>query len=751
MAIINGNNSNNVINGSSQNDTIIAYGGDDIVHGNAGNDTINGWSGNDTLYGDEGNDTLNGGGNNDSIHGGIGDDILYDDYGNDAIYADEGNDILACGVGNDLLFGGSGDDTYNYNTGDGQDIISDSSGTDTIKFGTGITENDLEFSISNFASGHYDFTSNAFVDGHFDLNIARKNSSDKITVKDWNLHSIYFPYGDSYQIENFTFSDGSSISAADIANMLTIPAIIQNNNIQFASGINQNDLLLYEYYNVHDDGSTTSLHPAVEIMLKNSTGYLELGEDAYNYTLEFSDGTITTVNNLLPVNINGTSSNDYLTGNHKSNIINGLEGDDTIIDNIGGNDTIYGGNGNDSLNLMGEGNYQVYGQDGDDNINIVGFYGYKTYPQWPFEWGSPSSNGEYAVSYVDGGSGNDTISLKGGQNTIYGGLNSDMITTDTITVDDGVIAAGDDFIDGGAGNDVITDKGSGDNGDTFIAGMGNDTIYAYEDAGYIDAEGNFITTGNSNDTYIFNNGDAQDTFTDFAGIDDTIRFGSGIAKSNLRFSRNGDNVIISFNNSSDKITVNNWYTQNNPYNYKIESLKFSDGSSMTATEIENIIAGTIPNPTIVGTDGYQYISGQNGNDVYYLKRSNDRVMDYLGNDSYIFYRGDGQDNITDQSGNDTIYFGSGITKSSISFERQDINLIMKINDADNINVNKWYRNSNYEIEKVQFTDGSYYTNSEINQIIQQISSYSSNSDAIVTSIDESASIQQQIPLVYGTT
>ncbi len=41
-------------------------------------------------------------------------------------------------------------------------------------------------------------------------------------------------------------------------------------------------------------------------------------------------------------------------------------------------------------------------------------------------------------------------------------------------------------------------------------------------------------------------------------------------------------------------------------------------------------------------------------------------MDYTGDDTYLFNKGDGQDNVTDQAGNDSIVFGDGISKTDVT-------------------------------------------------------------------------------------
>lgn len=76
MAIINGNNSDNLLFGTNNADTINGNGGMDFLSGGNGEDLINGGDGNDTLFGDNGNDTLTGGLGADMLIGGAGADIF---------------------------------------------------------------------------------------------------------------------------------------------------------------------------------------------------------------------------------------------------------------------------------------------------------------------------------------------------------------------------------------------------------------------------------------------------------------------------------------------------------------------------------------------------------------------------------------------------------------------------------------------------------------------------------------------------
>jgi Ca2+-binding RTX toxin-like protein len=112
--------------------------------------------------------------------------------------------------------------------------------------------------------------------------------------------------------------------------------------------------------------------------------------------------------------IYGTGGNDTLQGSIGSDTIYGYaEGTDPDLET--GNDTIYGGNGRDT----------IYGGGGDDTLY--------------------------------GGDLNDTL---------YGGAGDDHLYGDS----------GDDILDGGAGNDTFWIGGNSTGIDTFRGGAGNDTV-----------------------------------------------------------------------------------------------------------------------------------------------------------------------------------------------------------------------------------------------------------------------------------
>ncbi|MGI3171423.1 Hint domain-containing protein [Pseudooceanicola sp. C21-150M6] len=96
--------------------------------------------------------------------------------------------------------------------------------------------------------------------------------------------------------------------------------------------------------------------------------------------------------------LDGTSSNDHLTGGDGDDLINGWDG----------NDTLFGKDGNDILN-GGSGNDLIYGGDGDDTI---------------------TAGDGFDVVY--GGDGADVITGGGDNDQLYGGAGPDRIVINTV-------------------------------------------------------------------------------------------------------------------------------------------------------------------------------------------------------------------------------------------------------------------------------------------------------------------------------
>jgi len=647
--IIYGYDTAEVINAGLGNDTVYARGGDDAVSGGAGNDSLLGETGDDNLNGDAGDDLL---------LGGVGNDVLMGGADNDTLQGETGNDMLDGGAGNDSLQGGVGNDTYVFGRGSGQDVIADydaiAGNIDTVRIASGVLPADVK--VTRGADHLYLSINNA--DG----------TTDRLTLQNWFGTFQYWLKGDEYKVEQVVFADD--------------PATVW-------------------------DVSVLSTLANAET------------EDA-----------------------------DYIEGTAGADSINGLGGNDKIIGGAG-NDILMGGTGNDIL-LGDAGNDILDGGAGNDNLQ-----GRASNDTYVFGRGS----GQDTIEDYDTTAGNvDTVRIASGvlpvdvkvtrdPSNLYLSINNPDGTTDKLTLqywfsqdaykveqvvfmDDpatvwdvaglnalaNVPTENADYLSGLFGNDVINGLGGSDTllgdagNDTLMGGMGNDNLQGGTGNDTLDggAGNDYLQDGAGNDTYLFGRGSGQDIIGDYditAGNIDTIRFGADIAVNDIEFGRNGNDLLLNINGTSDQLRIQNWDYYGDAY--RIERVEFADGTVWGAADLPSQLSG-LP---FTGTSGNDNLSGDSGNNTLDGGAGNDTLQGGSGNDIYVFNLGDGQDTIYEYdttAGNvDTIRFGAGISANDIGFGRSDSNLLLSINGtADQLRIQNWGNGDAHRIERVEFADGT---------------------------------------------
>jgi len=128
--------------------------------------------------------------------------VITGNSGNDTIDGGIGDDTLIGGGGNDILSGGAGNDTYIWGSGQGHDVIHNYVGTSGHGSDTVILQNIAEAAINFTLSGN-------------DLVCAVTGTSDSFRVSGWKL-------GANYQVDEFTFSDGSLTAAQVTAKIASV-------------------------------------------------------------------------------------------------------------------------------------------------------------------------------------------------------------------------------------------------------------------------------------------------------------------------------------------------------------------------------------------------------------------------------------------------------------------------------------------------------------------------------------------------
>ena len=226
-----GNALDNLLAGNGANNTLTGGAGNDTLDGGAGNDTLVGGAGNDvyavdattdvvTENANEGIDTVRStvawtlGNNLENLTllgaaaingtGNALDNALVGNAAVNTLTGGAGNDTLDGGAGNDTLIGGTGADSYVFGRGWGVDTVQENDTTasiiDKVLFGAGIVQADT-----------------IFVRNANNLEVSIRNAADKLVVHNWYA-------GSQYQVEQFKYVDGSTLSNSQVAGMVSAMA-----------------------------------------------------------------------------------------------------------------------------------------------------------------------------------------------------------------------------------------------------------------------------------------------------------------------------------------------------------------------------------------------------------------------------------------------------------------------------------------------------------------------------------------------
>ncbi len=494
------------------------------------------------------------------------------------------------GSGNDEIYGNDLDNIISGNAG--SDIIYGSIGNDTIDGGNGSDTVNYFYSVTDFA---YNFINNTTV--------ALTNILDNFTDTLSN-------------IENFIFSDGT----------------FTFNGLQTSYGDLQTlGLRLYwENDGVyrHDSTETENI-----TLTANDIGYSGSTGNQITYDRDNYDTTVTVLNTNAPKRLllDGTSQSDVITINGVANTskvdIYGGAGEDIINVNVGGLAHIYGGDGNDTITSQVLSN-KLYGGEGDDVLT--------------------GGNGR---DNLQGGNDNDTLNGGGNRDWLYGDGGNDIING----------GDGNDIIRGGEGNDTLNggddfDRLYGDDGDDIIdGGNGNDRILGGNDNDQLSGgAGQDFLYGESGDDTL-NGGESADTLFGGSGID-TLNGGNH----NDRVYGGDDNDIINGDAGSDILNGENGN----------DTINGGNGN--------DVIQGGVGNDTINGDAHNDTIYGGNGNDIINGGLHNDSLNGEAGNDilngddgTDTLYGGDGEDILVGGAGVDTLFGGNDAQRDVFGFSASE--------------------------------------------------------------------------------
>ncbi|SDJ05925.1 Ca2+-binding protein, RTX toxin-related [Pseudomonas flavescens] len=678
--------------------------GDDTILGTGGSDVIRGYSGNDVIKAGAGNDLIHGNEGDDTLYGGAGDDFLLGNQGNNTLYGEDGDDNLFGGEGRDNLYGGRGNDVLI--AGSGANSLYGEDGDDTLFAGDGA-------SVLSGGTGN-DFYIFAAGNGNTIINNwdNQVGNVDKLIIEDYALADLAIT----------RFNDDLIVTVKETGRTLTVQSYFQND----AEGG-----YALDYIGLEKDGTILDI-ATIKALVQVAS---ESADRLYGYS-----GSDT---------LSGQGGNDLIFGGAGNDILSGDAGDDQITGGAGTD--VYRfelGWGQDVINNYDTGTEKtdaiVFGQgivkadiaitrSGSDLILSYRGTADKITVRNYFDSDGASAYKLEEIRFADGSQWTIT-QVK--ELAILGTTGNDTLTG----------YATDDSISSGAGNDRIDTLGGND---TLDGGVGNDTLNG----------------GLGSDVYRFELGWGQDIINNYdTGIEktDAIVFGQGIAKADIAITRSGSDLILSYKGTADKITVRNYFDNDGASAYKLEEIRFADGSQWSITQVKELaILGTTGNDTLTGyaTDdsissgagndridalggndtidggeGNDTLNGGAGDDVLIGGAGNDTLNGGSGSDVYRFERSWGQDILDNYDSSETkidaIEFGSGITSGDILITRNNSDLILTLAGSSNsITVRSYFNQdgaSSSRLEEIRFEDGTIWTVDTVKSLAVQGTSGNDN-------------------------
>jgi Ca2+-binding RTX toxin-like protein len=252
------------------------------------------------------------------------------------------------------------------------------------------------------------------------------------------------------------------------------------------------------------------------------------------------------------------------------------------------------------------------------------------------------------------GAGNDTLNGGAGADTLIGGTGDDLYIVDDIN--DIIIEntdAGTDTVQSLisytltdntenlvlTGTDALNGTGNslnntliGNNGNNYLlGGLGDDTLIANNGDDSLEGEaGNDLLIGGSGaDTYLFNRNagaTGQDTIDDTDGLSTITITGTTLAQ--LTATQQANDLILAIQNSTDTITVKNFFDSNNPASYQ---LNLDGGVVLDKTALLQLLPKIAH--VVEGTTGSDVLQGGTENDTYIVNNARDFIKEPTGNSS----------------------------------------------------------------------------------------------------------------------
>jgi Ca2+-binding RTX toxin-like protein len=701
--------------GSSNKDTLTGNSDANILDGRGDADTLSGMGGADTLIGGSGNDTLIGGAGNDTLWGGT--DAVTDsgidtaDYsGSTAIFVDLANSTVNDGLGGiDTLAGievvvGSG-----YN-----DVMTGSSSADTLVGNGGNDTFNASFGSDTYYGGIFGSGNDGGVKDRITYAALYGQSSvDRIVVDLSSGVSANIMAGGS------TIATDSLYAIEEIVATSGDDTLIGGSGAQTFYGGAGNDTLTGNIDGDYLDGEG-GINLA-DYSGRSSNLVINLAAASNNAYVSGATTPADTLSNIQNITtgsgadtISGNSSDNIVHAGSANDIINGGEGNDTLFGEEG-NDTFVGGEGDDTL-IGGTSTVADSGIDTADysgtlyfgvNVDLSSGTASGSTIGSDLLYGIENVIGSAQADTLKGGTGVNTLSGLGGNDTLYGNLDGDRldggigINTADYSTSNAMVAnlgTGEAYlvatpatkdsliliqnVTSGSGNDTLT--GASGTVNTLSANGGDDTLIG-------NLDGDSLIGGSGIDT--MNYGAANTSLTVDMGVE-TIAMTStpaskdyfagvevittGAYNDRFTFSTASDTTAMTLDGGNGVDTIDYGtlleaisVTLNGATN-AVVTVGASGGNDDLIRNIENVsgskVADTITGDSlsnvIMGNEGDDILNGGSGVDSVYGGADNDTIIGTLDGAGDFYYGDAGIDTIDYATDTNNITLTSGTTAQS---------------------------------------------------------------------------------------
>lgn len=787
---LDGGAGDDTLNGGAGNDTMVGGLGDDTYFVDNASDVVteNAGEGTDTIFttfsfalgGNIENLTLlgtaaNGTGDtgNNRITGNVSANKLAGDLGDDTMDGGLGNDTLDGGLGADIMDGGGGNDLYLVD--DLGDVITESSATggiDTVRssvtfsLATGFVDNLILLGGNANLDGTGNALNNQIIgnDGDNVLDGGAGPGADTLVGglgdDTYVVHSkldvvtelagqgtdtvqSFVDYTLGANIEKLKLMGGGNVSVKGNAANNDITGNAGDNTLDGGLGADTMRGGLGNDFYIVDNPGDSIIENAAE------------GNDTVQISTTFDLSSIANIENVVlsgtsSINAIGNSLDNRMTGNAGKNMLTGNDGNDTL-DGGAGIDTMIGGLGNDTYfvdnaldvvtELAGEGNDTVFSTfnftlgGNIENLVLLGSAITGT-----GDAGDNSITGNTMNNILNGGLGADTMNGGLGNDTLDGGLGADVLDggagNDTYFLDDindvvsdsaGLVDTINYNVNVGGNINLVTDFGGGIEVFKILSGAAIN-VAGNDGANNIvgNAANNNLSGGLGNDT--LDGGAGDDTLDGGLGNDKMV---GGLGNDSYVVDSTLDVVTELANAGTDTVSAS--------INYTLGSYL----ENLTLTGTAHTGYGNGLNNILTGTNTDNWLFGQGGNDTINGGQGNDGLYGGVGNDTYFIALGDGRDQVADLDyalGNkDTIEFTDpGITSGNVAFFKDssgNLQIGYVGNNTDQITVARYFTNG-YAVEEFKLDgEGKFMTNTDVNQVIQNMANYAKTNNIALTSID----------------